>query len=171
MISGQPQSTEFALTRFWVPLLAHSGWCLFVDCDVVFMRDPRMLIEIADESKAVQVVKHPSLTDSGTKMDGQTQVPYERKNWSSVTLWNCSHPANRRITLDMLNGWHRRDLHGFKWLHDDEIGDLPRSWNWLVGVTKKPDQPAIAHYTKGGPWLEGWPDTEHDDIWNKASQR
>ena len=30
--SGMYQSTEFALTRFWVPLLAHSGWAAFIDC-------------------------------------------------------------------------------------------------------------------------------------------
>src|SRR5512146_325215 len=38
--SGAPQSTRFATARFWTPLLAHSGPCLFTDSDVVFMRDP-----------------------------------------------------------------------------------------------------------------------------------
>lgn len=171
LVSGQPQSTRFALSRFFVPILAHQGFALFVDCDVVFIRDPRELGEYADESKAVCVVKHAPLPSTATKMDGQQQIPYPRKNWSSVCLWNCSHPSNRRLTLDMLNGWHRHDLHAFNWLHDSEIGELPREWNWLVGVEEKPPQPAIAHFTTGGPWLDGWRGGEYDRIWTEASAR
>lgn len=172
LISQRPQSTDFAIARFAVVLLAHDGWCLYTDCDVVFMSSPKNLLDYADPSKAVHVVKH-SLPDRGaadTKMDGQPQVAYPRKNWSSVCLWNCAHPANRRFNLSMLNSWHRDDLHGFRWLHDDEIGDLPPEANWLVGVEPKPAQPLIAHFTLGGPWLPGHVPTPHDDIWLKASR-
>lgn len=173
LISQRYQSTEFAISRFWVPLLAHDGWCLFTDCDVVFMSTPLRLLDYADPSKAVHVVKHslPDRGEVGTKMDGQLQVPYARKNWSSVCLWNCGHPANRRLNLTTLNSWHRDDLHGFRWLHDDEIGDLPPGANWLVGVEPKPANPIIAHFTLGGPWLPEHEPTEHDDIWSRASQR
>src|SRR5574337_1023487 len=44
--SNAPQSTEFAVARFFVPLLAHSGWCLFADADVVFMDNPHELLKI-----------------------------------------------------------------------------------------------------------------------------
>jgi hypothetical protein len=37
--SQAPQSTEFAISRFLVPILAQHGWALFVDCDVVFLED------------------------------------------------------------------------------------------------------------------------------------
>ncbi len=46
---------------------------------------------------------------------------YPRKLWSSVMLWNCEHPANRRLNLQMLNQWPGRDLHAFRWLADGPV--------------------------------------------------
>lgn len=169
--SNAPASTEFHVSRFAVPILAHSGWCLAVDCDVVFLQDPHELLELADESKAVMVVQHPPLNTIGIKMDGLIQTVYPRKNWSSVVLWNASHPANRRLNLTTLNQWPGRDLHRFGWLADSEIGSLPNEWNWLVNIQPKPARPCIAHYTEGGPWLPSWTHREHDETWTEASQR
>ncbi len=143
--------------------------CFFTDSDVVFMEDPRRMLLNVDPSVAVSVVKHPPLPGGGVKMDGQPQTAYERKNWSSVCLWNCDHPANRRLNLTTLNQWPGRDLHAFRWLADSEIGALPAEWNWLVGVQPKPLQPKIAHYTLGGPFTTGWAGAEHDEIWLKAA--
>lgn len=167
--SNAPCATEFAASRFLTPMLAQTGWALFVDCDVVFLSDPMELLRIADPSKAVMVVKHVNGHEAGTKMDGQVQTVYPRKNWSSVMLFNCDHPANRRLTLQDVNERPGRDLHAFYWLSDDEIGDLPSEWNWLVGVQEKPASPKIAHLTLGGPWLPDWREAEHDDIWLRAA--
>lgn len=163
--SNAPQSTEFAISRFLVPFLSHTGWALFVDCDVVFLGDIAELLELADHTKAVQVVKHAHKPKASTKMDGQPQMAYERKNWSSVTLWNCDHPANRRLTLDSVNNWPGRELHAFCWLHESEIGELPHEWNWLVNETEQPPDPKIAHFTNGGPWIDGWKPQPHDQLW------
>lgn len=165
--SNAPQSTQFAVSRFLVPIMAHSGWALFVDGDVVFLGCVSELFKLADSTKAVQVVKHQHEPVSTEKMVGQVQTSYVRKNWSSVCLWNVDHPANRRLTLDDVNHRPGRDLHAFYWLHDDEIGELPAEWNWLVGVQPKPERPRIAHFTLGGPFLKGWIPTEHDEIWHK----
>lgn len=168
-VSGAPQSTEFAIARFAVLMLAHSGWALFADCDTVFMRDPRLVLEFADPTKAVHCVKHRAMQLSDLKMDGQKQTQYRRKLWSSVMLFNCDHPANRRLNVTMLNTWPGRDLHAFGWLHDEEIGDLPPEWNWLVGLQDKPADPAIAHYTQGVPGMPNRDATEHDHIWMAAA--
>lgn len=171
LTSGADQATEFAISRFLVPMLCQSGWALFADCDVVFMRDVReMLPRAIGTDKAVYVVKHDHQPNELWKMDGQSQTAYPRKNWSSVILWDCDHPAHRRLNLHTVNSMPGRWLHAFGWLHDSEIGELPAEWNWLVGVQPKPAEPAIAHYTLGGPWLPGWKDAEHDDIWLKAAQ-
>ena len=61
-----------------------------------------------------------------------------------------------------------RDLHAFYWLHDDEIGEIPMEWNWLVGVQPEPLNPCIAHFTLGGPWIEGREPQRHDDLWLEA---
>ena len=166
--SNAPCSTDFAISRFLVPVLCQGGWALFVDCDVVFMADPRELLMHADREKAVMVVKH-NHHGTGTKMGGIPQTAYSRKNWSSVMLVNCDHHANRRLSLQDINERPGRDLHAFYWLHDSEIGELPPECNWLVGVQPKPENPKIAHFTNGGPWIENWTPAEHDDIWMEAA--
>lgn len=170
LASNAPCATDFAISRFLTPMLAQTGWALFVDCDVVFMDDPRTLLALADSSKAVMVVQHRNGHVAGTKMDGQAQVLYPRKNWSSVMLFNCDHPANRRLSLQDVNERPGRDMHAFYWLADSEIGELPAEWNWLVGVQQKPDEPKIAHFTLGGPWLPTWEGAEHDEIWLEAAR-
>lgn len=168
--SNAPCSTDFALSRFLVMHLAQRGLALFVDCDVVFLSDVAELFQTADPTKAVSVVKHSPLQGSGTKMDGQAQLAYPRKNWSSVMLFNASHIANRRLSLQDVNERPGRDLHGFYWLHDSEIGSLDPAWNWLVGVQEKPANPKIAHFTMGGPFTAGWNGAEHDEIWYSAAK-
>lgn len=169
LASNAPQSTDFAVSRFLVPMLAQTGWALFVDCDVVFLADVAGLFDQADHDKAVMVVKHPPQFCRPTKMDGQPQQAYPRKNWSSVVLWNCDHPANRRLSLQDVNERPGRDLHAFYWLADSEIGSLSPDWNWLVGVQEKPLFPKLAHFTLGGPFLKDWPGALHDDIWTGAA--
>lgn len=162
--SNAPCATDFAISRFLVPHLAQTGFVLFVDCDVVFLADVAELFEQADPNKAVMVVKHQQ-GGGGTKMDGQAQLAYPRKNWSSVVLFNCDHPANRRLSVQDVNERPGRDLHAFYWLADSEIGSLTCDWNWLVGVQEKPLRPKLAHFTLGGPWLPTWPGAEHDELW------
>lgn len=170
-LSGSHQSTMFATSRFLVPYLQRGGWALFVDCDVVFLADVAELFDLADNRYAVMCVKHEPLDEAGIKMDGQPQIPYSRKNWSSVVLWNCDHRAHLMLNVPTINAARGLWLHSFGWLCDDEIGALPAEWNWLVGVQPKPAAPKIAHFTKGGPWLPGWQGAEHDEIWYAARDR
>lgn len=164
--SNAPCATDFAISRFLVPIIHQSGWALFVDCDVVFAADVAELFAIADESKAVMCVQHENGHKQGIKMDGQVQLLYRRKNWSSVCLYNCSHPANRRLSLQDVNERPGRDLHGYYWLNDAEIGALPSEWNWLVGMQPKPANPKIAHYTLGTPSMTPeLRNSEHAELW------
>lgn len=163
--SRAPMATEFAISRFMVPMLAQSGLALFVDCDVVFLDDVAELLALADSTKAVQVVKHAPTATGPTKMVGKEQTDYPFKWWSSVMLFNCDHRGNRRLSLDAINHRPGRDLHAFYWLADSEIGDLPAGWNWLVGVQPRPESLRLAHMTLGGPWLPNWTPTVHDEIW------
>lgn len=171
LVSNADQSTEFAISRFLVPILCSTGWVLFADSDVVFLRDVRKLMQRADPTKAVMVVKHQHQPSTQWKMDGQAQAAYPRKNWSSVILWNIEHPANRRLSLHDVNTRPGRDLHAFYWLNDAEIGELPAEWNWLVREQTMPANPAIAHFTLGGPFTAGWKGAEHDEIWHRAHEQ
>lgn len=168
-ISDAPMSTEFAISRFSIPLLQRTGWAVFADCDILCWEDITNLFALADERYAVQVVKHVQESGPETKMDDQVQTYYSRKNWSSVVLWNCAHESNRLLTEDMLNTAPGRDLHAFCWLKDDEIGELPQKWNWLVDVTPGiPQEEGIWHYTLGGPWFNNWAGGSCDQQWRDA---
>ena len=61
-------------------------------------------------------------------------------------------------------------FHRFSWLKDDEIGDLPCDWNWLVGWYKKEDIPRAIHYTEGGPWFKNYRTCEFNDEWKNCLQ-
>lgn len=170
VISDAPMATSFACSRFLTPWLASEPWALFCDfADQLFIDDPAALFALADDRYAVMVVKRDHDPVEMVKMDGQIQTSYARKNWSSVILWNLSHPANARLTVDMVNTLPGRDLHRFCWLQDDEIGALPLEWNWLVGTDPASEvdagrMPKLLHYTAGtpellgdgGPWTEVW---------------
>lgn len=167
--SNAPASTEFAISRFLVPILAQTGWALFTDCDVVFMEDISRLFALRDDRYALMCVQHGAQVGPDTKMDGQTQLTYPRKNWSSVMLFNCDHPANRRLSLVDVQERRGFDLHQFYWLHDAEIGALPAEWNWLVNIEPPPRNPKIAHFTLGGPFTPGWAGAQHDSIWHQEA--
>lgn len=169
-LSDAPMSTEFAISRFLVPFLCRDGWALFTDHDVVFLGDVDELFALADPRFAVMVVKHEMAPTGEFKMGGQRQVPYSRKNWSSVVLWNCAHPAHLRLSLSMLNQYPGDLLHRFCWLRDSEIGTLPPQWNWLVNAQPKPEGVKLAHFTLGGPWIDGWEPALHDEIWKAAAE-
>ena len=163
--SQAPCSTAFATTRFFVPIICQNGLALFTDCDVVFMDNIKNMLNEIEPGKAVYVVKHNHAGFEGTKMDGQEQTTYPRKNWSSVMLFDCDHPANKRLSVESVNRLPGRDLHRFYWLHDDEIGELPPRWNWLVNVSDEPEVPGIAHFTLGGPWIPDWKGSQYDFLW------
>jgi len=165
LISNAPQSTRFAISRFLTPILCQRGYALFVDCDVVFLQDPRSMLNDVHACNAINVVKHGNLPNQTPKMGGLVQQAYHRKNWSSVMLFNCDHHANRRLSLRDVNERPGRDLHAFYWLNDDEIGSLDPRWNWLVDVQRRPERDGIAHMTLGGPWIAGWQGGSFDEEW------
>lgn len=164
-LSDAPQSTAFANARFLVPFVQRTGWALFVDCDVLALADVGALFALADPKYAVMCVQHDYVPRDALKMVGCWQTKYRRKNWSSVMLINCEHPAHLRMSLAQFNQWPGELLHRFSWLRDSEIGALPAEWNWLVGEQDKPTHPKLAHYTLGGPWIDGWKGAEHDELW------
>jgi lipopolysaccharide biosynthesis glycosyltransferase len=160
-------STEFTYSRFLTPYLTGwNGWALFCDCDVLFLSDIVELFKLKDNSKAIMCVPHDHKPTEKQKMDGVPQTCYHRKNWSSVVLYNCEHPANRVLTPDCINSQTGKFLHQFEWLDDNDIGYLPESWNWLEGWSKKTDTlPHAIHYTRGGPWFKLHHTIEYADLW------
>ena len=155
-------STDFAYSRFLVPFLNnHQGWSMFVDNDFLFVTDVCTLFDYIDRdpqasNKAVYCVKHlPYQPKNETKFWGKVQHSFPRKNWSSVMIFNNSHPATKKLTPLTIANATPQWLHRFGWCKDDEIGSIDLKWNWLVGEYNDPTPdifPRAYHYTNGGPW-------------------
>ena len=165
-------STEFTFTRFLVPELNDfEGTAIFMDSDMVLTTDIAELIEDVDPKKAVSCVQHDYTPPEGVKMDGQQQLAYPRKNWSSMVVWNCAHTDNKKVTKELVNNPEITGayLHRFSWLADKDIGLLGPQWNWLVGwyVEGRDGTPSLLHYTEGGPWFPNHTDCQYADVWNK----
>ena len=163
-------STEFTYSRFLVPsLMNFKGWAVFCDCDFVFLDDVAKLFENLSKDKAIYCVQHDYTPNEKHKMDGQKQTIYPRKNWSSFIVYNCSHPSNLKLDINLVNNETGSFLHQFKWLQDSEIGSLDERWNWLEGWTSKHNnqRPYAVHYTRGGPWFSEWQDVEFAEEWTK----
>lgn len=161
-------STEFTYSRFLVPHLAgYQGWALFCDCDFLWLEDVRKLARLADDRYAVMCVHHDHHPPEERKMDGRVQTQYPRKNWSSMVLYNCGHPANAVLTPELVNSETGLFLHRFMWLDDALIGSIDENWNWLEGWSSTPEggTPNVIHFTRGGPWFEEWRVVEYADLW------
>ena len=170
-ISDAPMSTEHANARFLVPHLAKTGWALFMDGDMLARGNVGKVFHGLDPEGAAYCVKHRHEPEPGVKMDGQMQTRYARKNWTSFILFNCDHPANRRLTVEMVNTLPGRDLHRLCWLDDDEIGELGPEWNFLVGHTDPSVDPKVVHFTDGVPDMPGYQDCEYADEWRAERAR
>jgi hypothetical protein len=161
------QSTEFSFSRFLVPYLSdYSGWSLFCDCDMLMLDDVAKLWALRDERYAVQVVKHDHKPRETVKFLDQPQTPYEKKNWSSVILFN--NARCRALTPDYVNTATGLQLHQFKWLGDDSlIGEIPHRWNHLVDYDPHLplDQVSFLHYTEGGPYFEAYRNCGYAAEW------
>ena len=134
---------------------------------MILTTDIKELFEQADDKYAVMCVQHDYKVTESTKMDGQKQTIYPRKNWSSMVLWNCGHPSNKVVTQDFVNDQELNGayMHRFSWLKDEEIGSIDHTWNYLVGVYDDIDLPKLIHYTEGGPWFENYRYCQFHQLW------
>ncbi len=158
-------STDFTYTRFLVPYLNnYEGLAIFCDSDFLWECDILELIKNFDNTKAVMCVKHDYITKFTTKMNGLNQEHYPRKNWSSLIVFNCSHPSIKNLSLDAVNTQSPTWLHRMQWLQNDEIGEINKTYNYLVGEYNDIDNPNVIHYTDGGPWHNTF---ELNSEWDK----
>ncbi len=165
-------SNRFIYSRFLTPYLCDfRGWAIFADGDMVCQTDIKALWDLRDESKAVQVVQHDYQTKAHTKYFGNKNENYPRKNWSSLILWNCAHPAHRLLTPEFIQKQNGAYLHRFSWLGDEQIGVLPRVWNWLAIEYEDNPQAKLVHYTLGTPRLRDYAESAMAELWKSSYRR
>lgn len=161
-------SNQFIYSRFLVPhLMDYQGWAIFMDGDMLLREDITQLWNLRDDSKAVMVVKHDYKTRRSEKYLGARNEDYPRKNWSSVILWNCGHPANATVTPEFVQQATGAQVHRFTWLDDSLIGELPREWNWLPDEFGANEHACLLHYTLGTPSFHEFATTPQGDEWHR----
>ncbi len=164
------QSTDFSFSRFLTPYLSgYTGWSIFMDCDMLMLDDIAKLYALRDDRYAVMVVKHHHVPKETRKFLGEPQSRYEKKNWSSVMLFN--NEKCRRLTPQYVNAATGLELHQFKWLASEElIGELPARWNHLVGYDAPRVDAALVHYTLGGPYFKQFENCEYAEAWHRERE-
>lgn len=159
------QSTEFAFSRFLVPWLCEfKGKALFMDCDMLCRGDIVDLFAQFNDKMAIQVVKHDYTPKTEKKFLDQVQTRYEKKNWSSVMLFN--NERCKELTVDYVDNSSGLELHQFNWLwRQNLIGDLTKDWNHLVGEYNPNPNAKLVHFTLGGPYFAGYEHCEYALEW------
>lgn len=161
-------SNHFIYSRFLVPhLMNYTGWAIFMDGDMILRTDIKELWDLRDDSKAVMVVHHDYKTRMTEKYLGAKNENYPRKNWSSVILWNCNHPANRVVTPDFVQNATGAQVHRFTWLDDNLIGELGKEWNWLPDEFGANSNAKLLHYTLGTPSFHEFATTPMGEEWHR----
>lgn len=164
-------SNTFSYSRFLVPYLCgFKGMAIFADgCDMLCLGDIAELADLYDPYMAVQVVRHDYKTRHqikyvGTSMESRN-VDYPRKNWSSLMVINCGHYAWRPITPQYVQRHDGPYMHGFQFLQDRFIGELPDRWNWLVDEFDENAHANLLHWTAGIPAFEAYRDAPMAAEW------
>ncbi len=166
------RSNDFIYSRFLTPYLNNfTGWAIFADGDMICQSDIKDLWALRDESKALLVVKHNYQTKKSIKYLGNINENYPRKNWSSLILWNCSHPKHGILTPKFVANQSGKYLHRFSWLEDHDIGELPIEWNWLAVEYPVNTKAKIIHYTLGTPCFKDYRDTDMSKNWFEVHKR
>ena len=131
------QSTDFSFSRFLVPYLCNfADWAIFMDCDMLVLDDIANLWELKDDKFDVMCVKHNHAPKETKKFLDQPQTQYEKKNWSSVMLFNSQKCTV--LTPKYVNEETGLNLHRFNWVGDDTlIGDLPLIGTISLIMTQK----------------------------------
>jgi hypothetical protein len=165
-------SNAFIYARFLVPYLCgFSGVALFLDGDMTVRAPIEDLFALTRLDVGACVVKHDYKTKHPTKYLGNKNEDYPRKNWSSVTLWNCGYFPNRVLSPEYVQTQTGSHLHRFGWLSDHQIGDLPTEWNRLVLEQDVEPTDKLLHYTIGTPCFAEYADCDAAEDWHAAYRR
>ncbi len=164
------QSNDFSFSRFLVPFLCgYAGHAIYSDCDMLVRRDPAELWGLRNHACAIQCVQHDHQPKSDRKYLGSVQTAYSRKNWSSLMIMNCWRLE--QWTPEAVATRSGLELHRFVGIPDERIGALPAGWNHLVGVSADDPDPALVHWTDGGPYFREYADVAYAAEWWQTFRR
>lgn len=149
------QSTEFTYSRFLVPYLEnYEGFSIFVDNDFIFTRSLLPMFYWLHPDDAVACIKYRQYQHDTTKFDGEINIDYPCKLWSSMMIFNNGHEDCKKLTPEVVNTWTGAQLHQFEWT--DKISSIPEKFIFTEGYDNPEEKWDVSgyHYTRGGPWIK-----------------
>jgi hypothetical protein len=171
------ESTDFARIRFLIPwLMGFRGWAMFCDGSDMLVRDDiSKLWAMRNFNRAVQVVHHDYKTLHprkfvGTPMECDNR-DYERKNWSSVMLIQCSHFSWRDLIPDVVERMPGEALHQFEFVRPEHMGQIPLEWNWLADEYGHNDGAKLLHWTAGIPAFDHYKNSPMAREWLETAHQ
>lgn len=168
----KPFSTEFSHARFAAfPMAREMGekdWCLFVDCDFLFLEDPIKMLEFVGKKDVLACVQYDWRETEGKKMDNMLQLLYHRKLWSSMFLFKPDDSVHDWMSWHRLNWATGAEMHAFSWVPDELCEKISPAWNYIPTYTDPSIDPKAVHWSYGGPWMPGYAHIEYADLWRDA---
>lgn len=170
---GLPEgSNTFTRSRFLVPwLCGFQGHAIFADAsDMLMLADVAELDAMFDDGFAVQVVKHPDYESAharkyiGTEMECE-QSNYIRKNWASLMIFNCAHPAWQGSDPEEIAMFSAMELLQFQFVMNHDIGALPAEWNVLIDEGQPREGAKLLHWTAGLPTFRHYRNARASADW------
>ncbi len=159
------QTSDFSFTRFLVPwLCGFKGFALYMDPDFLMRCDVHELLLHADPEASVSVVQHSYQPKETTKFLGKAQTSYDRKNWSSLMLFNCARCL--MLVPELINTGSADWLRQLRWA--ERIGALPSEYNHLVGEHEPHADAKGVHFTQGSPCFLPYADCEFSTEWHET---
>lgn len=165
------QSTEFTYSRFLIPYLEnYEGYSIFMDNDFIWRKSPLPLFYYLNLDDAVACIQYQQIEHDATKFNGEVNIDYPKKLWSSLMVFNNGHEDCKKLTPEVVNTWTGKQLHQFEWT--DKISKIPEKYVFTEGYDnpdEKWDYHGI-HYTRGGPWVKDmdYSNINNLDDWLKA---
>lgn len=142
--------TDFTYSRYLVPWLCdYKGSAIFMDADMLCLGDIAEIEQHNDKKSSVLLVKNP-----------------KRFEWPSFMLFN--NEFCEKLTPEYIEDV-RNMPQKFDWANN--IGDLPMTWNHIVGYDAPDPGAKLVHYTAGIPC---WPETKDCELsveWNQEAWR
>ncbi len=144
--------TPFTYSRFLVPyLMGYEGFGIFLDADILLNADIAELWALRDYSYLAQAVPH----DGGLKFERASVIIFNNKR--------CKILAPEYVET-------ANNLHTMGWAREDEIGELPKEWNHLVGYDAPNPNAKLIHYTQGIPAFPETTGCEFTKEWQDAAK-
>lgn len=155
------QSTEFTYSRFLIPYLEnYEGFSIFLDDDILFTESILPMLYMLNPKDAVACIQYDFDKYPDTKFDGEKNVSYPKKLWSSLMIFNNGHEDCKKLTPEVVNTESGKYLHQFEWT--DAISKIPDWYVFTEGHDTEETnwRPSAYHYTRGGPWIDGMDTTK-----------